>query len=211
MSHAFTGKKRSAYRYYRCSRAIQRGKAACPIGSVSAIKIEEFVVEQIRRIGSDAELCEETFRQVQAHVATERRAMKAEAKRVDRELGATRAEVGRLTSTLTMATGSATDALMAKLAESQERLVALERRHREVAGEQVTLDGQDIDPNAVGKALAQFTDIWDVLRTPERERVIRLLIERIDFAGPGQEVRITFSATGARLLVADVAPAEVEA
>jgi hypothetical protein len=96
---------------------------------------------------------------------------------------------------------------MAKLAESQDRLVALERRHREVADRQQTLDGQDVDPAAVGRALAQFTEVWDVLLTPERERVVRLLIDRIDYAGRDCEMKITFSATGARLLSADTASA----
>jgi site-specific DNA recombinase len=208
MSHAFTRRNGKAFRYYRCVHAIKNGKDACPTGSVPAVKIEEFVVEQIKRIGADPALCEETFRQVQTQVAAEGRGLKAEAKRVDRDLASVRAEVGRLTSTLTMATGSAADALMARLAETQERGMTLERRHREVEDRQRALDGQDVDPEVVGRALAQFTDVWGVLLTPERERVVRLLIERIDYAGTDRELKITFSATGARLLSADTATAE---
>jgi hypothetical protein len=50
--------------------------------------------------------------------------------------------------------------------------------------------------------------VWDVLLAPERERVVRLLLERIDYAGSTGELTFTFSATGARLLAADVATAE---
>jgi len=208
MTHAFTQRRGKAYRYYKCCASIKNGKGSCPAGSIPANKIEDIVFEQIKRIGSEPALCEETFRQVQAQLAAERRGLKAEAKRIERELASTRAEVGRLTSTVTMATGAAADALMAKLAESQDRLVALERRHREVADRQQTLDGQDVDPAALGQALAQFTDVWDVLLTPERERVVRLLIERIDYAGTTGELKFTLSATGARLLAADLATAE---
>jgi len=208
MSHAFTQRRGKAFRYYRCVNAIKNGATACPTGSVPAVKIENFVVEQLRRIGSDPALCEETFRQVQAQVAAERRALIAEARRLDRELGTTRVEVGRLTSTVTMASGAAADALMAKLAESQERFVTMERRHREVAERLKAVALKAIDPEAVGRALAQFTDVWDVLLAPERERVVRLLLERIDYAGSTGELTFTFSATGARLLAADVATAE---
>jgi hypothetical protein len=208
MTHAFTERNGKSFRYYRCSHAIKSGKDACPAGSVPAIKIEDLVVEQIKRIGSDPVLCEDTFRQVQVQIAAESRALNAEAKRVDRELASVRAEVGRLTSTLTMATGSAADALMAKLAESQDRVVTLEHRQRELAERQATLDDNDVDPEAVRRALAQFSEIWDVLLTPERERIVRLLIERIDYAGQGGELKVTLSATGARLLAADVASAE---
>jgi site-specific DNA recombinase len=208
MVHAFTERNGRAFRYYRCSHAIKNGKDACPVGSVPAVKIEEFVVEQIKRIGSDPALCEETFRQVQVQVAAESRGLKAEAKRIERGLVSARAEVGRLTSTVTIASGGAADALMAKLAESQERVVTLERRQRELVERQAALNDQDVDPHAVRTALAQFTDVWDVLLTPERERVVRLLIERIDYGGTTGELKITFSATGARLLAADSTSAE---
>jgi len=208
MTHAFTQRRGKAYRYYKCCASIKNGKGSCPAGSIPANKIEDIVFEQIKRIGSEPALCEETFRQVQAQLAAERRGLKAEAKRVVRELASTRAEVGRLTNTLTMASRAAADALMAKLAESQERAVALERRHREVAERLEAVALKAIDPEAVGRALAQFTDVWDVLLAPERERVVRLLLERIDYAGSTGELTFTFSATGARLLAADVATAE---
>jgi site-specific DNA recombinase len=208
MTHTFTQRRGKAFRYYRCVHALKNGSDTCSAGSVPAIKIENIVVEQIKRIGSDPALCDETFRQVQAQVAATRRGLKAEAKRIERELISTRAEVGRLTGTVTMASGPAADALMAKLAESQERVVVLERRQCEIAEGQATLDDQDVDPAAVGRALAQFADVWDVLLTQERERVVRLLIERIDYAGQEREMKLTFSATGAMLLAADSGAAE---
>jgi len=204
MTHAFTERRGKAFRYYRCTHAIKNGAAACPTGSVPAAKIESFVVEQIKRIGSDPALCDETFREVQAQVAIERRSLKAEAKRRNRELVTTRAELDRLTSAVARATGAAADALMAKLAEAQERLTTLERRQREVAERQATLVAHDVDPVAVRHTLAQFTEIWDVLLTPERERVVRLLTERVDYHGANGELKITFSATGAKLLTTEV-------
>src|SRR5262249_6831221 len=131
MTHAFTERRGKAFRYYRCTTSIKQGTAACPTGSVPALKIESFVVEQIRRIGSDPALCAETFSQVQDQLAAERRGIKAEAKRIDRELVTVRADISGLASAVTRASGRAADALMGKLAESQERVVELERRHRE--------------------------------------------------------------------------------
>jgi len=43
----------------------------------------------------------------------------------------------------------------------------------------------------------------DVLLTPERERVVRLLIERIGYSGATEELRFTFSAAGASMLAAE--------
>jgi site-specific DNA recombinase len=205
MTHTFNRNRHGReYRYYRCVNAVKNGAGACSTGSVPAQAIEAFIVEQIQRIGADPALCAETFSQVQAQVASEKRGLKAEAKRVDRELATVRSEVDRLTDTVTRATGAAADALMAKLTETQERLTTLERRHREVADRQAVLAAQDVDPEAVGRAVAQFTDLWEVLLTPERERVVRLLIDRVDYAGASGELKLTFSATGAKLLAAEV-------
>jgi site-specific DNA recombinase len=210
MSHAFTERRGKAFRYYRCINAIKNGKDACPTGSVPAVKIEAFVVEQIKKIGSDPALRDETFRQVQAQIATERRGLKAETKRIARELAILRAELGQLTTAVTRATGPAADALLAKLADFQERATTLERRQREIADRLVALDAQDVDPEAVGRALVQFTELWDVLLAPERERVVRLLIEQVRYDGASGTLQFRFAPAGFSLLAADLAPAESE-
>jgi hypothetical protein len=43
-----------------------------------------------------------------------------------------------------------------------------------------------------------------VLLTPELERVVRLLIDRVDYHGTAGELKITFSATGAKLPAAEL-------
>ena len=45
--------------------------------------------------------------------------------------------------------------------------------------------------------------MWGVLLSPERERIVRLLIDRIDYAGSSGELTIHFSPTGAKVLAAD--------
>jgi site-specific DNA recombinase len=174
---------------------------------VPATKIEAFVVDQIKRIGADPALCDETFRQVQAQVAAERRTLKAEAKRIEREHMTGSHELDRLTSSVTRATAAAADALMAKLAETQERVTTLNRSQRQIVERMEALAGQDVDPEAVGRVLAQFTDLWDVLLTPERERIVRLLIERVDYDGAACELSFTFSRLGIETLVANVTSA----
>jgi site-specific DNA recombinase len=199
MTHAFTERRGKAFRYYRCTNAIKGG--TCSTRSVPALKIEAFVVEQICRIGTDPALRDETFRQVQAQLAAEARGRRAESKRIEGDLAAARAEIDRLTNAVTRADGAAADALMAKLAEAQERIVGLERRQRELADQP---ENRAIDVDAVGRALHEFSELWAVLLAPERERVVRLLIEHLDY--DGATVKFHFSATGAQLLAAEATP-----
>ncbi|NQU48559.1 MAG: recombinase family protein, partial [Planctomycetes bacterium] len=61
MSHQYTQKPNRIHRYYVCKTALDCGAAACPGTSTNANKIERFVVDQIRGIGRDEELCCRTF------------------------------------------------------------------------------------------------------------------------------------------------------
>lgn len=205
MTHVFGAERNGrTHRYYRCTHAIKYGASACPTGSIPAQKIEDVIVEQIRRIGADPALCTETFRQVEAQLVAERRTVKAELKRIEREQATASQEVSRLADAMSRATGAAANALIARLGTVQERTVVLERRRREVADRDETLAAQVVDADAVGRGLAQFTDVWNVLLAPERERVVRLLIERVDYDGRSDEMKISFSPTGASLLATEV-------
>jgi site-specific DNA recombinase len=55
VSSRTTRNKTRQYRYYVCSRAQQRGWKTCPSKSIPAGTIEQFVVDQIRTLGQDAE------------------------------------------------------------------------------------------------------------------------------------------------------------
>jgi site-specific DNA recombinase len=61
MGHTYTQKPNRIHRYYVCQTALDCGAAACPGTSTNASKIERFVVDQIRGIGQDEELCRRTF------------------------------------------------------------------------------------------------------------------------------------------------------
>ncbi len=209
MTHTFnTNRHKKAFRYYRCTNAIKNSAANCPTGSVPALELETVVVDQIRRIGTDAGLCEETFRQVQSQTAAERHSLQAEATRIDRELATVRANVDRLVDAAARATGAAVDPMMSRLADAQERANVMEDRRQAVADRLEELAAQDVDSDAICRALTQFTELWDVLLAPERERVVRLLIDRIDYNGADDQMKISFSATGASLLGAELSSAE---
>ncbi len=93
-------------------------------------------------------------------------------------------------------TGPAADATAAELATAQGRVASLEARQAEIKAELATLDVQAIDRDELARALEAFDPIWDVLLTPEKERVLQLLIERIDYDGATQQLAITWRLSG---------------
>jgi len=204
MTPGWSRSRARLYRYYRCVHAEKNGHAACPTKSVRADKVEQFVVDQIRRIGTDPELQQATFEQALAQIKAQRRGLRAEAKRLQRDLVTTRSDVERLVGALSRTTGPAADAIAAELAKVQERVAALEARQREVEAEIAALAAQDVDREAVARALREWDELWSVLLTPERERVLKLLVDRIDYGGG--ELTIQWRLAGFGQLASEVAP-----
>jgi len=196
MVHAPTRKDGKLYRYYRCTNAMRKGAGACPTKSLPADKIEALVVDQIRRLGATPELQAETFRRVLAEVAAKRRGFKAEAKRLTKQIAEAESTVGKLVRTLADAEGEARSAVNAELEKAQEHVRSMEARLAEVRAEEAALAAQDIDEADVARALQEFDAIWEVLLTPERERVLQLLIEKVTYNRETEQLRIDLSPAG---------------
>jgi site-specific DNA recombinase len=202
MTHSWTRRSGRVHRYYVCTRAQKEGAAACPTRSISATKIEDIVFAQLRRIGADPELRRQTFQSALARVAAERRGLKAEAKRLDRDLAAANADLARHVRALAEANGAAAAALQDATATAQERVVALQARAVEVR-EALAADIV-VDEGEVGRALEEFTSLWEVLAQAERERVARLVVERVTLS-PDGDLDLTFALPGLAELAEETA------
>jgi site-specific DNA recombinase len=88
------GKRR--YRYYRCCSAQKKGKDACPSKSVAAGPLEVFVIERIRCIGRDPDLCRVVLAQARARDEAQIAALEMEANVLERELKLWHGDVRRL-------------------------------------------------------------------------------------------------------------------
>ena len=158
----------------------------------------------IRRIGADPALQDETFRQAVAQVKAQRRGLKLDQRNLRKELSTSKADVTRLTETLSRTGGHAADAVAAELGKAQEQVIHLESRRSEIKTDLDTLDAQAVDRDDLVRALEAFDPIWDVLLTPEKERVLQLLIEKIDYHGGTGKLQIAWRLAGFAQLAKEV-------
>ena len=196
MVHTWTRRGPRLHRYYRCSRGEKRGMATCPTKAIRADEIEAFVVQQIGKIGADPDLQKATFRQALSQLAANRRVLRAEAKRLEPELKQARREVERLLSAVTDADGGARDAILDRLGKAQDHLATVEARLTEVRAHQEALDGQKVDEADLRRTLEAFDPIWRALLTPERERVLNLLLDRVVYDAATEQMSIEFRLPG---------------
>jgi site-specific DNA recombinase len=193
MTHSYSTRKNRRYRYYVCANAQKQGWKACPSPSVPAGEIERFVMEQIKTVGGDPAVLQETLVQIasQSREGIDRR--NSEREMVQRQLRDENAELHRLSTVATI-----DEAGMTRLAEVQERIRLAERRLTEINLEIQRLRNRIVDKNDVATALTAFEPVWEMLSPREKARVLGLLVERVDYDGKEGSVAITFRSTGIR-------------
>src|SRR6185437_6896071 len=131
-SHS-TKNGKTRYRYYVCCGAQKLGWQSCPTKSIPAGEIEQFVVDQIRAIGRAPALIAETTRQACQLTSARADELKAEARRLERELAGHHREMQRLVAT--GAAGPGGGEQLARLADLQERIRETEKRLSETRQE----------------------------------------------------------------------------
>jgi site-specific DNA recombinase len=122
----------------------------------------------------------------------------AEQRGLDRDLAAWHAEARQLSTQV--GPGDAFGPRLARLADLQERITAVEARLRTVREQAAALRQQVLDPDAAATALSVFDPVWESLTPLEQVRVVRLLVRRVDYDGARGKVAITFHPTGIKTL-----------
>jgi site-specific DNA recombinase len=196
MSHTYTKKGRTLYRYYVCHRAQKQGWQKCPSPSLPAGEIERFVIDQIKRIGRDPAVIRDTLAQARRQSEVQLERLKAEKNGTQRKLRNEVAQIGKLSA----AAGEDDSGLV----EARDRIRILEQRLAEIDAEVAVLSGEKIDEDEVIAALAGFDELWDSLTPREQERIIDLLIDRVTYDGHASKLSITYRSTGIKTLAEEI-------
>jgi site-specific DNA recombinase len=189
------GNKR--YRYYVCLTAQKRGWQNCPSRSVPAGEIEKYVIDQIKCIGQDPELIAETLRQCQRQAEERIGELTSESSQLERELNGLHREIQLL---LKEADGRTTGIATVKLADLQEQIQAAEHRLTESREEIIALEKSKIDEQEVAHGLADFEQVWSLLSLREQERLLKLIVARVDYDGRDETISLSFHPTGIKTL-----------
>jgi len=209
MIHTYVARKNKRYRYYVCTRAQKEGWDTCPSKSIPAPEIENFVVDQIRCIGKNPDLASEVLEQARAQLKKLEDELSGEQRLLQNELKKYGAEMVRLTGSLNGGNGNGSR-LTDRLAGLNKRIQAAEERLGAINEQVAALGRQTIDEADLKTVLSQFDPLWESLTPRERARVVRLLVARVGYDGKAENVSVTFSPAGVRLLAEEMHPGEQE-
>jgi len=190
LGHTYTRRSNRLYRFYVCTARVKRGKDACPTPPFSAPDIEAFVVDQIRRVGSDPQLAEDVFAETVRLRDHEAARTKSERDRLIKQKIQRDEEARRLTALLT-APGSDSAILLRRIAEVESQATMITGRLVELDQEIGTAQRADIDFDHLKTTLAEFDALWDVLMPHEKGQLIHALVHRV-VCSPDGEIRVIF-------------------
>ncbi len=182
MVHQYTRKGPKLYRYYVCNKAMKEGWHNCPAPSLPAAEVEDFVVQEIRKIGEDEDLQVEVLRQFREQ---------QEQKRKDARLRLREAQAAEEKARLDheKAEAPARRALL-------ERIENLAAAREAIQEELVRMVDSAIEPEQLQATLRSFTPAWDAMTQLEKCRMLRLLLESISYHSDSGEMAITFRSNG---------------
>ncbi len=90
-----------------------------------------------------------------------------------------------------------------EMAAVQERIRVAEQRATEVGVEIAVLGRDLVDEGEVRAALSMFAPVWETLSPREQARIVRLLVERVDYDGGKGTIAITFRPNGIKTLAGE--------
>jgi site-specific DNA recombinase len=204
MSPATTKKGGVLYRYYACVAAKKRGRGACPVRSVPADALERFVVARLRSLGQDAALVDEVVAKAGAVARDEVPRLEAEERTLAAELPRVHAEARKLVPVLAGLPDGAGGVVAGRLRELEARAGEIDQRLTDVRAEKEKLEATRVDPAEARAALEAFEPVWEVLLPRERERLVHLLLEHVEYDGVKGEMALRFQPLGLRELAGEV-------
>ena len=187
MSHSYTKKGSTLYRYYVCHKAQKQGWAICPSPSLPAAEIEGFVVDQIRRVGQDPVVVRDTLAQSRVQTQTTVERLKKEKTTLERAI---LGHYERLNKVI------AEGAKESAFADIQDQIRDKEQRVSEIVDELTAASSLLIDESDVRESLGRFQDVWAALSPAERAKVIHQIVDSIQYDGHSKELSISYHPIG---------------
>jgi len=191
MSSTYTKKGDRLYRYYLCLTRSKQGRDACPAPYLPAQDIDDLVVGEIRKLARDPELAKAVFEEASEQERALLPRLQTERQRLVRDRQTKSEQIQRLLAILATS-DTPQPSVSERLAELEGLVAKLNARLTEINSELAALEHNGVGPDDAARALAQFDELWDVLYSPERYRLVRSLITIITYEATG-EVRIVLN------------------
>ena len=197
MTHTFSGKSRkNFYRYYRCTRAIKNGRRVCSVGTLPASEIERVVVDEVRRLATDKALLAQVLKDAHMAIDAELTQLRHDHDDLVRETKRHHTELRQL-----VADDKTSGDVTSRIADLNQRITEADRRLPELERAIADLEAETVSLSEAQTAFADFDGLWESLIPREQARLLKLLLNTVEYDGEAGTVAVTFRPTSIRTLI----------
>lgn len=191
--YAMSGQKR--YRYYVCVHAQKRGWNHCVCPSLPAAELEEFVIGRIRALRKDDLFLSEVLEKAQSKLHTEVEQHQVALRRLENEVRQSMRSLGSLSAQAVYDSRAAEELvrLQAQIQQKEQAMASLNEKL-------ISARCRSVNTDEMTGAFEAFDPIWKSLIPSEQRRMIRLLVQQVEYDGETQSVSVTFHPTGIKSL-----------
>ena len=193
MSHSYTMKDGvRRYRYYICNSASKNGWKSCSHPSLPAAEIEKFILDEILTIGLDDKLIEEIVQKTRQSIHHKTRAHKKQLKLLRKQLAAQEEQLQTMMA-VPVPDPEATNGMREQITISLRDIDNARKRLE-------TMESANFSASEVRDACRRFEPLWDTLSNKEQWRMLKTLLESVEFDAASESVNINFAPDGVRRL-----------
>jgi hypothetical protein len=147
------------------------------------------VVGELRSLGRDQGLVADAVTAAQERLRERLAGLQSDRAALTAELGSARDELR-----IMVADGRDRNGSAAVAAELRERIRDLDARGRRLDGKLAAMRDRVLDEDELVGALESFDPLWEQLNTDERERLVRLLVKRVEWDAETETITVAFNA-----------------
>jgi site-specific DNA recombinase len=197
MGPTYSKKNERRYTYYHCEKDAKRSVSECPVKRVSAGDIDKVILEQLSAIFRTPTLVAKTYFAAKKISDSERMRLEKQKAKIEADLQAARQKALAL-----MRPGSCGPDTPQKLSTVNEEVVSLSQGLTELNEKLSTFKSISLTESEITEAFTDIDSFWQELFPAEKNRLIRLLVDRIEIRESGIDVEINSS--GLATLIAEL-------
>ena len=198
MGPTFTVKKERRYTYYICERDVKRAVSNCPIKRVPAGDIETAVLEQLNAVFRTPTLVAKTYFAAKDIKKAENQRLLSQKVTLEKEMTDVRKKAAKLALLKEMWSDKEK-----MLIELNDQAVALTQQIGEVNVRCLAFQDTDISESDISTAFQRVETLWDDLFLVEQNRLVRLLVEKVEIRETGIDMEVKTNVLSA--LISDLA------
>jgi site-specific DNA recombinase len=195
MVHTMANRETKRYRYYTCLKAIKNGWDSCPSKSLPAAELESAVIDQIRCIATDKRLIQEVIDKSKKTVEAELAELQRQLQNYKKQLARDHAEIQRIG-----AMANPNDPTLSRLADLHDRIAKTEPELHGLRSRMNKLQVMQLADEEVRTAFGDFEKMWHTLTMREQAKLVRVLVERVEYDPSDTSLSVSFHASAIQSL-----------